>query len=457
MNRYTYSYDIAVVGGGPAGLAAAITAARGGKRVLIIDKNGFLGGNLTLGLPLLGFLDEHGKPCIAGFAEELATRLRARGAAYEHRFCPKHNSVTNINPEELKLVVLEMCREAGVDVLLHLELQNVVVENGKILTATFIGKCNEVTVSADLFIDCTGDGDLSYMAGCRYEKGRDGSGELMPPTVMFTLEGVDDEKLFDYVAEHPDEMLPSCDIVDHKAEYNASYFRADPNYVFVGMTQLFKRLRAEGKSPVERDNMIIINGLRKGEVYVNTTRLLHVDGTDVLDLTRGEIEGHLQIRRLVETFREYVPGFENCYVSSIAPFIGIRETRRIKGLRTVTAEEAYGGLVPDDTVCLSGYKIDIHKDCQGDTLFKTIEKPFGIPYGSLVSADLSNLFVAGRCASVDDQVVGSTRVMPCCMAMGQAAGIGAILAHTRKQTPAEVSVADVRAELLRQNAILSQT
>lgn len=454
MNRYAYTYEIAVIGGGPAGLATAVTAARAGRKVVLVDKNGYLGGNLTLGLPLLGFLDEHGKTCIAGFAEEVASRLRARGAAYEHRVCPKHNSVSNINPDDMKLLAFEMCREAGVDVLLHLEAHDVTVENGRIRTVSLYGKCNAVTISADLFVDCTGDGDLAYLAGCHYDKGRDGSGELMPPTVMFTLQGVDDEKLFDYVAEHPDEMLPSCDLVDHRPGYDAAYFRANPNYVFVGMTQLFKKLRAEGKCPVERDNMIVINGLHKGEVYINTTRLLHVDGTDVLDLTRGEIEGHLQVRKLVETFRTYVPGFENCYVSSIAPSIGIRETRRFRGLRTVTGDEALDGCVPEDTICLSGYKIDIHKDCEGDTLFRTVDRPFGVPYGSLVSADLDNLMFAGRCASVDDQVVGSTRVMPCCMAMGQAAGIGAAYAIEDGILPSEVDVARVRAELLRQNAIL---
>ena len=452
MNKYRYNYDIAVIGGGPAGIACAITAARLGKRVIIIEKNGYLGGNLTLGLPLLGFLDENGKQCIAGFAEELAQRLRKRGAAYEHRVCPKHNSVTNINPEQAKLLVLQMCREAGVDVLLHLELHDVVVNDGRIEQITAYGKCNEVTVIADIFVDCTGDGDLAYLSGCTCNKGR--NGELMPPTVMFTLQNVDDSKLFDYVAEHPDEMLPSCDTVDHRPGYDAEYFRADPNYVFVGMTQLFSRLASEGKLPVERGNMIIINGLNKGEVYVNTTRLLHVDGTDVLDLTRGEIEGHLQVRDLVETFRTYVPGFENCYVSSIAPFIGIRETRRVLGCKTVTVEDALNGYVPNDTVCLSGYKIDIHMDCHGDTVFKTVRKPFGIPYASLVSAQISNLMIAGRCASVDEQVVGSTRIMPCCMAMGQACGIGASFALERNQTPIDVSVDDVRAELLKQNAIL---
>ena len=251
-------------------------------------------------------------------------------------------------------------------------------------------------------------------------------------------------------------MRAACATIDTKPGYDADYFRANPNYVFVGMTQLFTKLKAEGKCPVDRGNMIIINGLHKGEMYVNTSRLLHVDATDILSLTRGEIEGHMQVQALVDLFREHVPGFENCYVSSIAPNLGVRESRRFKGIRTVTGEEALNASVPADTICLSGYKIDIHKDCENATLFKTVEKPFGSPYGCLVSAELDNLMFAGRCVSVDDQVIGSVRVMPCCMAMGQAAGIGAALALERAQTVAEVNVDDIRAELLRQNAILEQ-
>ena len=456
MNRYAYEYEIAVVGGGPAGLAAAITAARAGKRVILIEKNGFLGGNMTLGLPLLGFLDEHGKPCIAGFGEEFVNRLFARGASYRHRYCPKHNSVTNVDAEQVKLLAIEMCREAGVDVLLHLEAHHAEVLNGRIRRAFFFGKCNEVEITADLFIDCTGDGDLAYLAGCSYEKGRGENSELMPPTVMFTLEGVDDQKLFDYIAENPDEMRAACATIDTKEGYDADYFRADPNYVFVGMTRLFDRLKAEGKCPVERGNIIYINGLHKGEIYVNTTRLLHTDATDIIDLTRAEMEGHLQVGRLVEMFRTYVPGFENCYVSSIAPSLGVRESRRFRGVKTLTVEEALSGVLPEDTVCLSGYKIDIHKDCENATLFQTVDRPFGIPYGTLVSAEIDNLLFAGRCVSVDESVIGSVRVMPCCMAMGQAAAIGASLALDRRETPAEVNVADVRAELLKQNAILAQ-
>ena len=455
MKEYSYRYDIAVIGGGPAGLATAITAAREGKKVLLADRNGFLGGNLTIGLPILGFLDEHGNQCISGFAEELVRRLQERNACYGIRPCPKHNSVANVDAEAVKILAFEMCREAGVEVLLHVEAVDAQIEQGKLKTVTLYGKCNRITVSADIFVDCTGDGDVSCLAGCSYEKGRGAEQEMMPPTVMCTIEGVDDAALLDYVAAHPDEMKPMSATIETKPGYDADYFRADPNYVFVGMTQLWAKLKSQGICPVERGNMIVINGIHKGQMYVNTTRLLDVDGTDIPSLTRGEMEGHLQLHQLAETFRRFVPGFENCYISSSAPNIGIRETRRFKGLKCVSLEQALSGEIPGDSICLSGYTIDIHYNNAQGTLFKKLDRPFGIPYGCLVSAELSNLMFAGRCISVDDHVVGSTRVMACCMAMGQAAGIAAAMALDTGKTPAQVDVGALREKLREQKAILT--
>lgn len=454
MKNYSYTYDIAVIGGGPAGLAAAITAARAGKRVILLEKNGFLGGNMTIGLPLLGFLDENGGQCIAGFAQELVDRLKEMNACYGIRECPKHGSTANMDAEMVKILAFKMCQEAGVDVILHVETIAANAGDGKLKTVTLYGKCNRITVSADIFVDCTGDGDVAYLAGCSYELGRGDDHELMPPTVMCTIEGVDDRKLLDYVAEHPDEMKPMSATIQTKPGYDADYFRADPNYVFVGMTQLWAKLKEQGICPVARGNIILINGIHKGQMYVNTTRLLHVDATDIQDLTRGEMEGHLQLEKLIETFRAYVPGFENCYISSIPSNIGVRETRRMKGLKCVSVEDALDGVVPEDSICLSGYSIDIHHNTQNGTLFRKLAKPFGIPYGCLVSAEVSNLMFAGRCISVDDHVVGSTRVMTCCMAMGQAAGIAASMAINNGQTVADVDVQKLREELLRQNAIL---
>ncbi len=453
MKQYQYQCDIAVIGGGPAGLATAITAARAGKHVMLLEKNGFLGGNLTIGLPLLGFLDENGNQCIAGFGEEFVNRLQEINASYGIRPCPKHNSVANMDGEMVKILALQMCKEAGVEVILHVESIEADVQQGELKTVTLYGKCNRVTVSARVFVDCTGDGDVACLAGCSYDIGRGEDHEMMPPTVMCTIEGVDDTALLDHVEKHPEEMKPMSATIQTKPGYDAAYFREDPNYVFVGMTETWKKLKEQGICPVERGNMIVINGIHKGQMYVNTTRLLDVDGTDVLDLTRGETEGHLQLQKLVETFRTHVPGFENCYISSIAPSIGIRETRRIKGLSTVNLEQALSGEVPEDSVCLSGYTIDIHYNNESGTLFRKLERPFGIPYGCLVSSEVRNLMFAGRCISVDDHVVGSTRVMACCMAMGQAAGNAAAMAVEGNITPEKVDVAALRKTLLAQNAI----
>ena len=454
MKNYSYTYDIAVVGGGPAGLATAITAARAGKRVVLLEKNGFLGGNMTIGLPLLGFLDESGKQCIAGFAQELVDRLMALNACYGIRECPKHASTANVDAEMVKILAFKMCKEAGVDVILHVETIDTCVEDGKLKNITLYGKCNRVTVEADVFVDCTGDGDVAYLAGCSFELGRGNDHELMPPTVMCTIENVNDKALLDYVEAHPDEMKPMSATIQTKPGYDAAYFKADPNYIFVGMTQLWAKLKEQGICPVSRGNIILINGTHEGQMYVNTTRLLHVDATDIQDLTRGEMEGHLQLEKLIETFRAYVPGFENCYISSIAPNIGIRETRRMKGLDCVTLEQALSGDVPESSICLSGYTIDIHYNNAQGTLFKKLQRPFGIPYGCLVSAEVENLMFAGRCISVDDHVVGSTRVMVCCMAMGQAVGLAAAMALDGGLAPAQVDVAKLREALRGQGAIL---
>lgn len=455
MKKYTLDTEIAVIGGGPAGLSAALAAARLGRKVLLIDKNGYLGGNATLGLPLLGFLDLDGRRIAGGLAQEYVDRLKKRGGCLGHRTCPKHNSVTNIKPEAFKLLAIEMCMEAGIEILLHAETVDVRMEDGRITSVQFYGKGNRIDVTARLFLDCTGDGDVAYLAGCTHDMGRGAQHVLQPPTVMFTLQNVDTARLYDYIEAHPEEMTFSSTI-DHRPGYDADYFRASENHVFVGLRQTFTRLREQGKCPVDRETLIFINSLNPGEVYVNSTRLLNTDATDILSLTRAELNGQLQTEQLTEMLRAHVPGFEHCFISSIAPSLGVRETRRFRGIQTLTSDRICAGEIPDDTIALGGYKIDIHSGTDRTTLFKTVREPFGIPYGVLVSAEVPNLMFAGRCVSCDNETLAAIRVMPQCMNMGEAAGVGAALALRDGVPPADVNVDAVRAILLKNGAILTK-
>ena len=454
MNEYKFDFDVVVCGGGPAGLSAAITAKRMGLKTLIVEKNGYLGGSLAIGLSPLSFLDKQGRKCVGGFGEEFMTLLEEEGYCNGTCVCPKHNSATCVNAEGVKITATKLCRELGVDILLHSEILEIEKENNYIKSITCFGKCNKVKITAKQFIDCTGDGDLAYLSGCEYEKGQADSGVLQPPTVMFTLQGVDQEKLFKYVEEHPEELLYKDAAIYENPDYTVDHFRRNKSHVFVGLQATFRKLKSQGKLPVKRESFIYINSTNPGEVYVNSIRLTDTDATDIIDLSNAEVDGILQVPQLVKLLKESIPGFENCFVSAISSSIGVRETRRFKGIKTVTEADALSGNIPDDTIALSGYKIDVHSGKDTGLLFKDIDKPFGISYGCLISPSIENLMIAGRCISADAVALGSLRIIPTCMALGQAAGVGASLAIKRNASPKNLDVVEIRTQLLKDNAIL---
>lgn len=445
-------YDIVVVGGGPGGLPAAIAAARQGAKVLLVEQHGYLGGNLTIGLPLLAYLDKDGNQVVRGIAQEFIDRLTARGACSPHHWCPMHDSVTIYDHEVFKVVALEMCIDAGVELLLHTQVIDTNVENGRLKSVTLFGKGRRIEVSAKVFIDATGDGDVGYMAGATYEMGQKGTGVLQPPTLMCTVAGVDTDKVIAFVEEHPEQMQLAPTIETYPG-YDATYFRTNPDHhVLVGLRKLFLELKADGIMPVDRDTMIYIQTLTPGVVHLNCTRHLGVDGSDVYDLTRAEIEGHIQNVKLVEVLRQYVPGFENAYLTQIYPFIGIRETRRFAGTATLTEEDLLSGRIGPDTVGLGSYIIDIHDGGGNGTIVKKV-KPYGLPYGMACSRDIRNLMFSGRCASMDAVALSSARVMPPLMALGQGAGVGAALAVQQGCDPAQVDVEQIRA-ILRNSGVM---
>jgi hypothetical protein len=453
MKTINVNYDVVVLGAGPGGLPAAIAAARQGAKVLLVDKNGFVGGNATLGLPLLGFLDKQGRQTTAGISQEFVDKLVARGASYGHRTCPMHNSTTVIQPDVFKIVALQTCKEAGVELLLYCNTVSVEVENRRLTKVYVQGKGMQIEIEAKVFIDATGDGDVAFLAGASYEKGQADSGVLQPATVMFTLGNINHERFFDYLEKNPDQLTYGDKI--HVSEgYDAAYFRENKNHIFVGLRKLLSELRAKGECPVERDTIIYINSPNDGQVYLNSTRHLRVDATNVFDLTRAGVEGHLQTEKLVELLKKHVPGFENCYISNITPILGVRETRRIMGIEKLTVDKIVKGEVTEDAIALGSYKIDIHSGVNDTTIFTALEEPYGIPYGCLVSKDIDGLMLSGRCISVDAEVFGSTRVMATCMAVGEAAGVGAALAIRDNILPSEVSPAEIRSILRDNGAIL---
>ena len=186
--------DVLVVGGGPAGIIAAMAAAESGLKVALVESRSFVGGNLTIGLPVLGFLSQKGKPIIAGLPQKLIDRLRAQGAASEHRPCPLHVSLTLIEPEAVKSVAVEMLLERGVDLMLHSMFAGVVMEGDRLRGIIIESKAGREAILGKVIIDCTGDGDVAFRAGVPCEKG-DEHGGMQPPTLMFCLAGVDTEKL----------------------------------------------------------------------------------------------------------------------------------------------------------------------------------------------------------------------------------------------------------------------
>lgn len=444
--------DIVVIGGGPGGLAAAVTAARAGKSVLLVERNGYLGGQLGSGLPFLAFWDLKGRQVIGGFAQEFVDRLQAAGASYGHEYCPHHQSTTAIHPYYSRILCFEMVKEAGVDLLMHCELSGARTEDGQIRSVVVSGKGQRIEISADIFIDATGDGDLAVLAGAETEKGN-GQGVMQPPTLMFNLGGIDFDKFCDFIEQHPEEL--PYDVLDNIEEgYNAEFFRRTKGFIFLGMHHMLEKLREKGECPVDRETVIFIRQPIPGEVAINTIRLLNFDGSDVRDLSNGEMEAHLQIPKLMEMFRKHVPGFENCYLASVNSSIGVRESRRIKGIKMLSHEDAVAGKRPEDTVALCGYFIDIHNGAGEGTYRVSIEEPFGIPYLCLVSKDISNLMMAGRDISVDSVTFGATRIMNVCMAAGQAAGEAAAMAVSEEKLPKEVDVQELRKRLLEQKAIL---
>ncbi|WP_242457833.1 FAD-dependent oxidoreductase [Pedobacter sp. BS3] len=436
--------DVLVVGGGPSGIIAAQAAAEDGLKVMLLESRSFVGGNMTIGLPILGFLGQKGNQIIKGLPQKFIDRLAARDAASEHRYCPLHMGITLVEPEAVKTVGLEMLTQSGVDVLLYVFCAGVVMDGDTLRGIIIESKAGREVILAKVIVDCTGDADVAYRAGVPCEQGNE-QGGMQPPTLMFCLGGVDTEKLRMSIAEEPRTYL--TDFIPNE------YFGQNNQFIVVGLRSLMQKAREDGfKLPVERT--ILITGLREGEIWVNMTRVSGVDGTDPVSLSHGEIEAREQIEQIQKYLIKYVPGFENARFTKMAPFLGIRETRRIVGEYTMTRDDILSCRRFDDAIAVASYPLDIHHPQGGDCTLEWCGDCYDIPFRSLVPQKVKNLLVAGRCISTTHEAMSAIRVMAPCMAMGEAAGRAAKMAVHDGIAPSDIDVQKLRKELLEHDAYL---
>ena len=422
----TIESEVVVVGGGPAGLCAAVAAARGGAKVLLVEKNAFCGGMATAGMvaPFMTCYDSGGdKMLIRGIFEELVERLIAVGGAihpskvesktaFTSYIDKGHVHVTPFKAESLKIVADEMLTEAGVRILYHTQLVDAEAEGDKVTRIIVAMKEGLASIRAKAFIDCTGDGDLAAKAGAAYTIGN-AQGKMQPATMFFTVGGVDVSKVDEDIAKNWDNFYRKDGI-----NYRSLHWRVS-------------EAREAGDWPLDRVSIGLFRGVEEDEFSINTSRVMNIDGTKSESLTEGEIAGRQQVRIIFNFLKKYVPGFENSRLILSGSTLGIRETRHIEGIKTLTVDQILNCEVPEDSIMLAANSVDVHgKYGPKSNEYITIPegKCYGVPYGTMIPPAFSNLAVAGRPISADCEAAGAIRVMPPCMGIGQAAGTAVAMA-----------------------------
>lgn len=437
--------DVLVVGGGPAGVCAAICAARRGAGVLLVEQNGFCGGMATAGLvgPFMTCYDAGGdRMIIRGIFEEIVDRMVEKGVAihpsevlggtaFTSWIKIGHDHVTPFESEGLKLVLDEMLEEAGVELLYHTTFLEPVVEENRIVGITVASKSGIETIECKVLIDCTGDGDVAARDGVPFETGNEELGLIQPATMFFHISNVDADAVEEDIRAHLDQFYRKDGV-----NYRSLHWRV-------------AEARANGDWSLDRVSIGLFRMPQKDEWCINTSRIMGVDGTDNRSLTQAEVTGRKQADEILRFFRKYVPGCQNARIKSTASYIGIRETRHIQGEYRLTADDLLACRVPEDSVFIAANSVDVHGRFgpRSNEYVPISGAYYGVPYRSLLPQKIDGLLIAGRCVSADSTAAGAIRVMPPCMAMGQAAGTAAALAVQEGVSPKNISVERLRGML----------
>ena len=442
------SADVLVVGGGPAGLGAAIGAADAGADVVLAERYGFFGGSATAALvmPMMSYYTQRptvrrggatalfptdhglGEPVIAGVLTRLVDRLVERGGALTPS--PETGFVVPFDPETFKSVALDLLDGAGIRYLLH-SLASGVLLGDAVQGVILETKSGPIVVKARTVVDCTGDADIAAFAGARHVVGREEDGVTGPMTLMFRMTGFDRARFFAYVGAHPDQWLGVH-----------------------GLWDLVREATMRGDLSLKREDILLFGTPHPDEVVVNSTRITGVLGIDVCDLSYAEREGRRQVDEIASFLRRYVPGFRDGYVVQTGATVGVRGTRRIVGDYVLSADDVLEARKFDDVVARGAYPIDLHNPTGPGTIMRRLPpgEAYDIPLRCLLPVGVEGLIVAGKCISGTYEAHSSFRAAPICVATGQAAGVCAALAARDGISPHVVPVRAVQQELARQGA-----
>lgn len=417
-------YDVIVCGGGPAGLIAAVAAARQGASTLLIERYGFVGGMATSALvtPVSEFR-VNGKQHIAGIPLELMRDAAALGGAQVDRESGNYP----VNDEIMKLAAQRLALDAGVTLLYHSWFSDCIVSDGRLTHVIVQNKAGRIAYGARVFIDCTGDADVVRAAGLETRK----DDVLQPASLWFQLGGVDTDALAHLFGDAVDGILPVSETIRSRlAELNDQ--GVIPHFGGPWINYFF------------HPGMVSINLLREG-----------TDASDPEWFTRTECSLREGLHQIIEVLREHVEEFKDCWLAKSGIQTGVRETYHIVGQYELTKDDVLNPKPFPDTIAKGGHVIDIHRsDSNDQDELVTLRQEYNVPLRCLVPRDSTNLLIAGRCLSADGPGFGSVRVMATCMAMGQGAGTAAALALDNDADVASLDHGVLRDQLIDQGAVV---
>ena len=427
--------DVVVVGGGTTGPVAAIAAARRGKKVVLIERFGSLGGILTLGL--------NTKPSgalVGGLPLEIWNLARSAGGAGEDYMATTKTGGVRIasptDPEIMKMLLTRLCVEAGVQILFETFVSAPYLEDGVVKGVIIESKGGRQFVGAKVLIDCSADADMAAKANAPFVMGSgDSEARMQPVSMYFIMKNVDLKRLADWAQ--------TCDDIPARA-IPASAEGLDYGLWLTGFNGMLRRFQEETGVKLQRDNITLKTA--DGQMYVNATRVLGVNVFSPREFTGAILECYRQIEGVCRFLKERVPGFEQARLGQVSPILGVRETRHIQGEYTLTGPDSRGETRFEDSIAADSSALDIHDPKGGDVDFQSMP-PYEIPYRSLLPLGVEQMLVAGRCISADHEAHARSRNMPACMATGQAAGIAAAIAVEEGATVRKVPLARVQAAL----------